>query len=188
MSLDVQQSLNHISTNTSNATSVGAQAGIVKTLTQDFVQPLTTGANQSITGGSITAGPVLFTQRYVPPASLLKAFQIEVLNGGSGSISGVGVYNKNTKAYTNMFNMPAAIDLSAITLSKQLIRPADQITYSPGYGSNVYGTAGLSSDNFVLAFQGISGFPLLSGGGLVASATFEYYTPSDLQTNEGTPF
>lgn len=186
MSLDVQQSLNHISTNTSNATSVGAQAGLVKVLTQDFVQPLTTGVNQSITGA--VNSQVLYTQRYVPPASLLKAFQIEILNAGSGSISGVGVYDKTTKAYTNMFNMPTSIDLSAITTSKLLIKPIDQITYSPGSGSNLYGTAGLSSNNFVLAFAGVTGAPLLNGGGLLASATFEYYTPTDLQTNEGTPF
>lgn len=184
MSLDLETSLNHIQATTVAASVVGSAGGIITVLTQDYITPTASGSAQNISGA------VLFSQKYVPPGSLLLGTQILVKNAGTGLISGVGVYDKNTATYTNMFTLPAAVNLASITSSKTLVAPSAGSTFSPG-DSNGLGTAGLSNNNLVLAFSGVTSVganAIAAGGNIIGSGTFQYYTPLDVVSNANSTF
>jgi hypothetical protein len=71
------------------------------------VKPATSGAGACITGPGTSAEQpsILFTSEPVPAGAVLRGFSIGVIEGNPGVITGVGVYDRATHEYTNLYNL-----------------------------------------------------------------------------------
>ena len=158
---------NFSSTKYNVAEQFGHVAGVSTMLLKTVVSPSLRAVDANITGPNTASvddyGPsVIYTEQYVTPGALLKAFTINVLTpAASGVITGVGVLNTVTNKYTNLYRIhrgedeqtgadgmqkyaqqikmvsdmsaePAGITLADITQSKIVLRGVEQSIYTPG--------------------------------------------------------
>ena len=81
--------------------------GVNHVLVSAVVKPATSGANACITGAGTSANEpsIIYTGEGVPAGAVLRGFSIGVIEGNPGVITGVGVYDRTTHEYTNMYNM-----------------------------------------------------------------------------------
>ena len=82
-------------------------ANVNHVLLSAMVKPATSGPGACITGpGTDAKAPsIIFTAEPVPAGALLRGFSIGVIEGNPGVITGVGVYDKTTLEYTNLYNL-----------------------------------------------------------------------------------
>ena len=82
--------------------------GVNHKLLSAVVEPATSGpAGACITGPgtSITAPSIIFTSEGVPAGALLRGFSIGVMQANPGVITGVGVYDRVSHEYTNLYTL-----------------------------------------------------------------------------------